>query len=267
MLRAETGAIPVFGFSCASSHDRAEMIAKYECIEHLWSHPNFYSQRDLKAELAVRSFSNKCEIGTIERGQLLLGAKDHNGHPRNATGLALGSQSHDPVQHAVHEVIERHCLACWWQQRSLCLKTKELTIDGGRLQALLVREIAEEYLAVKIDIDIDVPSVSIGSAYRSLEEDAVTHAIEEATMLRFVLQENTQPSKRHDILRTQPYAIAVIGIVREILEREDKEEAFYMPDINYSTVYDRAGLELTRAYSPNALDPAFQNNQIPSPFL
>jgi hypothetical protein len=267
MLSSKRGPIPIFGFSCEQSYEYAERIAKYECVEHLWGHPDFYSLESLEDSLGVKSFFTEREVGTIMRKNLLLGAKDHRGFPRNATGLALGTEHHDPVQHAVQEVIERHCLFCWWQQRNLRLAVKEMMSDENRLQALLLSKILRGYMALKIEIDSSSPFISIGSAFRSSEFDAIAHAIQEAAMLRFTLQENLHWSRRHTILRTRSYAIAVKCTIEEILSKSEGNDYFEIPEINYATIYCRDGFQLVRAFSPSASFCTSAPGQVPSPFL
>ncbi|PRA80178.1 hypothetical protein CQ054_21315 [Ochrobactrum sp. MYb29] len=266
LLYQKEQAYPIFGFSYAESYEQAEALAKFECIEHLWGCPAFYSENELYDPVQIYSVSAHTALGTMKRGELLIGAYS-NGRRRNATGLALGSFNYDPVQHATHEIFERHLCALWWDRQEVFLRPHLLELSENSIKGVLTYNTLCGCLAVSFKVRKFPSIVCFGSAFRTSKDKAIEHANAEFQMLRMALEEKNIKSPRHSRLIETSFVIDTFQRIRGLLVNAHCRGPVELPECSYAILHAGYGYQLVRVFSPEALDITQKYTGMRSPFL
>lgn len=265
-LRQGEQAYPIFGFSYADSYERAKMLAKFECIEHLWGHPAFYNGNELSDSVDIFGIHDQTSLGVMKREELLIGALT-NGKRRNATGLALGSFHYNPIQHATHEVYERHLCALWWDRQALFLQPHFLELSENCIKGTLTFQTSHGCLAVSFQVR-KIPSlVCFGSAFRKSKEKAIEHANEEFHMLRLALEETNVGSPRHTGLLEPSFVTETYQRISDLLKSVNCRASVELPICRYAIVHAAYGCQVVRVFSPEAMDITQKQPGRRSPFL
>ncbi len=176
----------VSGFGFSKSKEAALNSSRFEALEHLYATYDFQKEVIQKNRFFYgAALSNPNTKQTFPPSSILVGpVPDDLGKGTDANGLGCHTLHEKAVEHAVFEIIERHCLAQLWYgpMRVLEMKGTNVQVGDFRMRYFTLEALSVPFAVTIID-NVNEGIWVLGSAVRHSIDAAIAHAQHEAMML------------------------------------------------------------------------------------